>query len=154
MSEPQEFLEGVPQGEGHFVKRTDDGYAVEAFFVNLGQARGGKRVARPAKRGGQPIHLLERDDLLFILDAKKRDWRKSRASASERGTDPANWHSASPIGPDGQLGSKEPGPESPAPIGSGRARRAIPSILKSLESVWVSDGSVAGNRRSAVCTSP
>jgi hypothetical protein len=84
MSEPQEFLEGVPQGEGHFVKRTTDGYTVEAFFVNLGQARGGKRVVRPTTSGREPSHVLERDDLLLILDAKKRDWRKSRASASER----------------------------------------------------------------------
>ncbi|MGA8206927.1 MAG: hypothetical protein WB867_02690 [Candidatus Dormiibacterota bacterium] len=83
MSEPQELLEGIPQGEGHFV-RTTDGHTVEAFFVNLGQARGGKRVVRPTDSGSQPGHVLERDDLLFILDAKKRDWRKSRASASER----------------------------------------------------------------------
>ena len=84
MSEPQEFLEGVPQGEGHFVNTTTEGYTVEAFFVNLGQARGGKRVARPATSGRQPSHVLERDDLLFILDAKKRDWRKNRGSANER----------------------------------------------------------------------
>jgi|GEM_PF-5428999 len=84
MSEPQDLLGGVPQGEGHFVKSTTDGGRVEAFFVNLGQAPGGKRVGRHASSGQQPNHLLERDELLFILEAKKRDWRKRRASASER----------------------------------------------------------------------
>ena len=85
MAEPLEFLEAVPQGEGHFAGTTRKGDLVEAFFVNLGQAPTGKRVASSGPGGRRARHALDRDDLIFILESKKRDWQKTRASASDRG---------------------------------------------------------------------
>lgn len=84
MSEPQELLEGVPLGEGHFVRTTGERITAEAFHVILGQARGGKLVTGLGPGATQPSQVLERHDLIFILDAKKRNWRANRASASER----------------------------------------------------------------------
>lgn len=85
MSDPQEYLEGAPLGEGHYVRATPHGVEVEAFFVNPAR-RGNTRSGPDLWRGRDPGPPLEREELIFMLDSKQRDWRKHRASALERAT--------------------------------------------------------------------
>jgi len=85
LSEPQELLEGELHGEGHFVG-TKPGFGTEAFFVNVAQTSKLQSDPDRGSHGRDTAPKLERKDLIFMLDAKKRDWRKHRASAGERAT--------------------------------------------------------------------
>jgi hypothetical protein len=85
MSEPKKLPERRFQGEGHFV-RAEPGHRVEAFFVNVAETRKGLHDTKRGRRTPPAEARLNREDLIFLLDAKKRDWRKQRATAEDRET--------------------------------------------------------------------
>lgn len=85
MSEPKKLPKRKFKGEGHFV-RTEPGHRVEAFFVAVAEMRKGLHDTERGRRTPPAESRLQRDDLIFMLDAKKRDWRKQRATAEDRET--------------------------------------------------------------------
>ncbi|MGA7172278.1 MAG: hypothetical protein WBZ07_08500 [Candidatus Dormiibacterota bacterium] len=83
MSASADLPAEVPKGEGHYVT-SGPRHRTEAFFVNVAELSQGKHD-RPGKTASGPgKSRLTRSDLIFMLDAKKRDWRKSRATPAER----------------------------------------------------------------------
>jgi hypothetical protein len=72
-------------GDGHWVHTLKRGHKTETFSVTVARLSNTEdspdlKRGRNAPRDAQ----LERDDLLFMLEAKKRDWRAHRASSVER----------------------------------------------------------------------
>ena len=85
MSEPKELPRRMFKGDGHFV-RTEPGYRVEAFFVKVATTRKGLHHTERGRRTPPAESRLKTEDLIFMLDAKKREWRKQRATAEDRET--------------------------------------------------------------------
>ncbi|MGH7706056.1 MAG: hypothetical protein ACRENY_09335 [Candidatus Dormibacteria bacterium] len=78
MAETRPWVRFESNAEGQFAVNGPD-LKVEAFFVNFAQSAQRDLAPHPDPR-------LTRADLIFMLGAKRRNWRRDRASAAERAT--------------------------------------------------------------------
>jgi hypothetical protein len=83
----QELVEGVHQGEGHFIGVNRAGNLVQAHFVKVGESEEGRNTTSPNRRRrhsqAAPIEVKDRPQRGNLTERK---WREFRATANERQT--------------------------------------------------------------------
>jgi hypothetical protein len=83
----QELVEGVHQGEGHFIGVSREGNLVQAHFVKVGESEKGRHTTSPnrRRRHSQPVPV-EGKDRFQPGNLTERQWREFHATANERHT--------------------------------------------------------------------
>jgi hypothetical protein len=83
----QELVEGVHQGEGHFIGVNREGSLVQAHFVNVGDSEEGRHTTSPSRRPRHPLAAQgDVKDRFQPGNLTERKWREFPATANERQT--------------------------------------------------------------------
>jgi hypothetical protein len=83
----QELVEGVQQGEGHFIGVSRAGNLVQAHFVNVGGPEKGRSASSPKrKRRHVQAAPLDVKNAFQSGNLTERKWRAFRATENERQT--------------------------------------------------------------------